>query len=201
MKPDSEIQERIRTLLTEEFERRANEAEARLPSSCVYNHRQPLDSRKQVDGGENAGFNRITRVDHVSLPVVQSIGLCMFGAEDPAHWPGTICEDPVDAKLCPPQAFTPKITREALQEQFTGQIKDLPWVKVNLPEVHALLWVLGSESIPEPSPREVEEPTHELPVLLVLSRWQKFFMWLAGLSRHGVYAVKNDAVRSTGEGP
>ena len=197
MKEDSEVQQRIRTLLTEGFERRVALAEARLPGSCVFNHRQPLDLRKRVDGENNVGFNRITRGGHGALPVVQTIGLCMYGAEDPAHWPGTICEDPVDAKRCPPQAFTPKASRDSIKEEFEAQIRDISWVKVNLPEVYALLWALGTETIPAPTP-PTEEAGQEV-TLVTLSRWAKLLLWLAGLGRRDVLVVeKNNGVRSTG---
>ena len=196
MKPDNEIQERSRQLLTEAFERRVADAEARLPTSCVYNHRQSLDYRKRgTDGDQNPGFNRITDERH--LPVVQTIGLCMYGSEDPATWPGTICEEPVDAERCPPQAFTPKTNRTALQAEFEGQIRDLAWVQANLPEVHALLWVLGPESVPS-APLPEREPAKPV----VLTPWAKFWLWVAGLGRKKVYMLEeSDAVRGVGENP
>jgi hypothetical protein len=89
----------------------------------------------------------------------------MYGSEDPQTWPGTICEDPVDAMRCPPQAFTPRVTPEVVKKEFEEQIKDLDWVKKNLPEVSALLWVLGSEKLPESplAPEAVKEPEPPAP--------------------------------------
>ena len=49
MKTQGDIEDRIRFLLCEELSRRVREAETRLPHLCVYNHRQPLDTRKAVE--------------------------------------------------------------------------------------------------------------------------------------------------------
>ncbi len=183
---ESDIQDRIRKLLDEEFQRRVEASQERLPVCCIYNYRHPIDTRKMLMGEENTEYNRITRGDNrAGLPVMQSVGLCMYGSEDPAKWPGTICEDPVDAMRCPPQAFTPKVTPEVVQKEFEAQIKDADWVKKNLPEVSALLWVLGTEKLPEPPP---PPPPPEDPPLpppsIVLTWWAKFCLWLAGLGKH-----------------
>lgn len=153
MKTEAEVQDHIRLLLDQEFERRAIEAATKLPRRCVHNHRQPLDSRKQVNGEGNEDYNRIVKN---GLPVVQTIGLCMYGSTDPTNWNGTICEDPIDAQRCP--LFTPKVTREEIQQALEGQIRDIEWVKVNLPEVHALLWTLDSNKLPASDPPPPPEP-------------------------------------------
>jgi hypothetical protein len=187
VKDDSDVQNRIRALLDEEFKLRVEASQERLPECCVYNHRQPLDSRKMVHSEENTQYNRITRGDgRGALPVVQSIGLCMYGSETPETWPGTICEDPVDAKRCPPQAFTPKVTPEQVKTDFETQIKEPAWVKKNLPEVNALLWVLGTEKLPEPPAPVEEAPPPAPPAPVTLPRWLRFLLQLAGFGRHRV---------------
>ncbi len=191
MKDDADVQTRIRELLEEEFRLRVEATQERLPVCCVYNHRHNLDSRKMVHGEEHTQYNRITRGDNrAGLPVVQTIGLCMYGSEDPTTWPGTICEDPVDAKRCPPQAFTPKITPEVVKQEFEAQIKDPEWVKKNLAEVNALLWVLGTEKLPE-KPAPIEELPLPAPLVAeqevpigTLSWWERFCLWLGGLGHH-----------------
>jgi hypothetical protein len=183
VKEDAAVQDRIRALLDEEFRLRVEASQERLPECCVFNHRHTLDSRKKVQGDENTLYNRITRGDNrAGLPVVQTIGLCMYGQEHPETWPGTICEDPVDARRCPPQAFTPKVSPETVKSEFEAQIKDLEWVKKNLPEVNALLWVLGTEKLPEPPPPAPEPAPPPEP--LKLAWWQRFFLWLAKLPDH-----------------
>jgi hypothetical protein len=181
MKANSDIQGRIRELLDEELTRRVRLAEERLPRACVYNHRHPLDSRKLLNGEDNPNFNRITRGE--SLPVLQTIGLCMFGSENPETWSGTICEDPIDACRCPPQAFTPRVQRDDVAREFEEKIKDLDWVGKNLPQVCALLWVLEevSPSSNEVAPTEISQeelPTIELPW------WLRLVMWVGGLDRY-----------------
>lgn len=185
----AEIQVRIREILTRELERRVEASVERLPVRCRHNHRQPLDTRKTVQGERNPNHNRITRdvledpgksdvppqVFH--LPVQQTIGLCMYGAEDPTQWKGTVCEDPIDAQRCaeghrPPATFEPLVTREILSDEFHRQIQDSAWVVENLPEVSGLLWVLGTEqaSVPEPAPATVMGAAKQY-------RWWQFWHW------------------------
>lgn len=183
MRNEAEIQDRIRMLLNQEFESRVAAISERLPCRCIYNHRQPLDTRKQVDGEPNENYNRIER--H-GLPVAQTIGLCMFGAERPDEWPGTICEEPIDAQRCPPKAFTPRETKEGVKKTFEANIRDLTWVKENMPEVFALLWALGTEtkppeeSIPPPPPSPTPE-TPSLPPPPPLPWWKRFILKLLSI--------------------
>jgi len=139
VRSESEIQNRIRHLLSEELDRRVSQACARVPYNCIHNHRQPLDLRKEVAGEPNENYNRTS----VSSPV---IGLCMLNSSDPAEWGGTICEDPIDAQRCP--YFDLASTRESISEEFYRQITDLDWVAENMAEVYGLLWALGSETMP-----------------------------------------------------
>jgi hypothetical protein len=140
MRTESEVQDRIRYLLSQELDRRVAEACARLPHNCGHNHKQPLDVRQKIEGRDNPNYNRL---DREKLPV---IGLCMLGAENPSEWKGTICEDPIDAQRCP--YFDATHTKETVQKDFDEQIRDLGWVSENMPEVAGLLWALGSESMP-----------------------------------------------------
>ena len=139
MKTQIEVQDRIRTLLTAEFDRRTRDAERRLPHLCRHNHRQELDPRKQVAGESNDGYNR---VDRTGLPVVQSIGLCGLGMEDAGNWNGDVCDEPIDAKRCP--YFTPTQGKDTILRSFREQVADPVWLQANLPEVHGLLWVLDA---------------------------------------------------------
>ena len=175
LRDGAEIQVRIREILTRELDKRVEASVELLPVRCRHNHRQPLDTRKTVQGERNPGHNRVTRdvpkqaypgVFH--LAVHQTIGLCMYGAEDPTQWQGTVCEDPIDAQRCVkgdrhPAIFEPLATREILSEEFHKQIQDHEWVQENLPEVFGLLWVLGTEqnSVPPPEPEPVLTVTPE----------------------------------------
>ena len=137
MKTQQDVQDKLRALLVAELDRRVVIAHKRLPVRCVHNHRQQLDPRKNMEDEPNPSYNRI---DRRRLPVVNEMGLCMLGSENPEEWPGTICEDPIDAQRCPD--FTPIQTKEEMLAGFTEQLKDAEWVSENLPDVQALLWVL-----------------------------------------------------------
>lgn len=138
VRAQSDIEDRIRLLLCNELTRRVREAETRLPHLCTHNHRQPLDSRKLVEGSPNDGYNRTT--DRHGLPVVQTIGLCMLGAESVEEWPGNICEDPIDAQRCP--YFKPSATKASIFDRYCTQVADVDWVREHMPELYGLLWVL-----------------------------------------------------------
>lgn len=148
MKTADEVRNRVVELLSAELDRRVREASERLPHRCFYNRRQPLDARRRVDGDPNEMFNRISAGAQAgrSLPVVQTIGLCMLGAEDPTQWSGSICEDAIDAKRCPD--FTPVQSKEGLFAEFTKDLQDSEWVQAKLPEVAGLLWVLERMQVP-----------------------------------------------------
>lgn len=141
MRSRAEIEDRIRALLCAELDRRVEEASRRKPHLCKHNHRQPLDVRPIVDGEVNETFNRLT--DKRELPVVQTIGLCLLGAQDPTEWRGDICEDDIDARRCP--YFDPTHTKADILADMTAQIADPAWVQANLPEVAALYWVLDAD--------------------------------------------------------
>ena len=166
MRLESEIQDHIRHLLTLEFERRVEEASSKLPQRCVYNHRHQLDSRKQVEGEVNEAYNKLIS------PELPTIGLCMYGAANPEEWPGNICEDPIDAQRCP--LFTPKETPDMIRAQLEGQIRDIRWVQENLPDVHALLWVIDSDKLPDTTVSSQE-------VVYTLPRWKLFLCRLLGI--------------------
>jgi hypothetical protein len=138
MKAEVEVADRIRWLLSRELQRRVDEARTRLPHLCRHNRQQVLDPREVVDGDPNPLYNRITAAPH--LPVVQTIGLCMYGAESPTTWPGDICEDPIDAQRC--GIFESLQTKDQIFEVFQQEVDDPEWLERNLPEVHELVWVL-----------------------------------------------------------
>jgi len=74
----------------------------------------------------------------------------MLGSSTPEEWKGTVCEDPIDAQRCP--YYDPTVTKAAVEQDFYASLKDQEWLRSNIPEAHALLWVLDrqvrSEDLP-----------------------------------------------------
>lgn len=132
------IRDRIRFLLAEAIEKRVAEVTKRLPRLCKHNYRHGLDTRRQVYGEANESFNRITLAS--GDDVTQNLGLCMLGAENPEEWPGTICEDPVDAQRCP--YFDPIVSKEIIWRDFHAMLQEPELLRAELPEVYGLLWAL-----------------------------------------------------------
>ncbi len=147
MKTTSEIEDRIRYLLAKELERRVKKANERLPHRCIYNIRQPLDTRRTVEDEPNRFYNRITMgVDPEGrpIPVSQTIGLCTYkdySVDSDGQPLLTLCEDPIDAQRCP--VFSPRLTKKMLWDEFVSQIQDLEWLEANLPEVYGLYWAIN----------------------------------------------------------
>jgi hypothetical protein len=156
VKSEAEVRSRLATLLTEEVTARVESLAERLPHKCTHNYRHPLDSRKQVNGEPNEHYNRVSY--ERGLPVLQTVGLCMLGSEQPEEWPGLVCDEPIDAKKCP--YFTPKASREEVLKEVTTQVQDGAWVEKNLPEAHALMWALEDITLPK------------------LPWWGRFLTWL-----------------------
>ena len=157
MRSKSEIRDRVRTLLVQDLDRRVEHATKRLPRSCVHNHRQPLDSRKTVDGDPNEMYNRIS-ADDEGTPVDRTLGLCMLDAESPEDWGGNICEDPIDAQRCP--YFKATVTKESLLAEFTEQLSTPGELEERLPAAAMLLWAI----------EETEAPS--------LPWWKRLWYWL-----------------------
>jgi hypothetical protein len=135
---------RIRFLLVKELEDRVKAARERLPHRCTYNYRQPLDVRRTIDDEPNPNYNRITMGSGPGgrhLPVLQTIGLCMYGVEDITSAAIRICEDPSDAQQCP--LFEPTLNKHQLWTEYAEQIDSPDWLRENMPEVHGLAWALG----------------------------------------------------------
>ncbi len=140
MKTTEEIEARIRALLAQELTLRVAEAAERMPHRCVNNHRQPLDTRRLVDGETNDSYNRVTL--RRSLPVLQTMGLCMLGSDDPEQWQGNICEDQIDAQRCP--VYDPIVKKADILARFYAETQNFAWLEVNLPEIFQLYWVLDT---------------------------------------------------------
>ncbi len=78
--------------------------------------------------------------------MIQTMGLCMFGAENPETWPGNICDDAETARQCP--MFEATVSKAELWVEFQEQIANLEWIRLHLPEVFALVWVLDGTVAP-----------------------------------------------------
>lgn len=139
MKTQNEIEGRLRALLVGELDRRIAEAMKRRPYLCRFNYRHPLDDRKFVEGEPNENYNRITVAPWEPSP--RTIGLCMYGQEDPENWEGNICEDDIDAQRCP--LFRPIKTKAEILAEFEEQLRTPGWIDENMPGVSELAWALG----------------------------------------------------------
>ena len=184
MRSSEEIKRRAKELLNQELERRVAEAQSQVPHNCVHNIRQPLDTRRTVGGEPNPAYNRITAGR--GLPVVQTIGLCGIGVEDPRVWQMNICDEPIDALRCP--VFQSNRERQQIVSEFEALVKDDSWLREHLPEIYSLLWALSGDTLTPKLPEEEEEISPvEIPVTVeeepVLTWWDKFLSKFRGLKK------------------
>jgi len=136
----TEVEARVKGLLVSELNRRVAQAGRRLPTNCKHNHRQPLDTRRLVAGGNpNPNYNKTSGK---KLPV---IGLCMYGS-DSEEWPGNICEDREDALGC--STFNNIHTSNSVYQNF---LEDLSSKKLS-GELLTLFWLLEEDPTPKHLP-------------------------------------------------
>lgn len=180
MKDQTQVEERLRRLVRDALDKHMASFDEKLPHKCHHNHRQPLDHRKTIYGETNPSYNRISagRDDTgAPVPVMQTLGLCMYGASSPNGWKGDICEDPIDAQRCP--VYNPIKTKEALYAEFMSNASSEEWLKENHPECWSLLWVLGvGLAVKLPPPEEPPPPAPSLFSALLgglRSGWQEFW--------------------------
>lgn len=140
MKTRRQIQNRVTEIISQEWSFRLAKAESRIPCNCRYNHRQPLDVRKKIEGTPNPNYNRITQSKRRTLHVDQTLGLCMRGSESVESWSGDICEDPIDAQRC--SIFIPIESKDSVAVSLKRDLGDPDWISENIPELYTLLWVL-----------------------------------------------------------
>lgn len=171
MKDQTQIEERLRRLVREALNFHMASFYVKLPVKCRHNHRQPLDHRKTVYGDKNPTYNRIAvgRDDEgKGLPVMQTLGLCMYGAENPDDWRGDICEDPVDAQRC--SVYNPIVSKKVLYDAFVKGVQSEEWLQKNYPEILGLVWVLGQGVVVGEEPPEEEPPP---PSMKTLGLWRR----------------------------
>lgn len=209
MKSRGDIEARIQSLLVAELDQRVAKANEKLPHHCAHHIRQPLDSRKTIDGEPNPAFNRVS--DDKGLPVAQTIGLCGLGKGDPETWNGTICEDPIDAQNCPHQAFEPIATKEQIWDGLIDQFNDPEWAVENLPEAAALAWVAEEAELVEQTARvvalveqvEVMGETSEVGIYVgpELPWWKRWIFRLLGIKTRQPFLLPEGDDDDTGLSP
>lgn len=95
------------------------------------------------------------------------VGLCMLGAEDPANWPGNICDDDETAEACP--YFENKYNKEYLKQEFELLLADPEILYTKFRDIALLGWVLGEQTS--------MVPISEAPDL---TWWQRMTQWIKG---------------------
>ena len=144
MKPKETVERRLRTLRIRYAKKFILASQKRLHTNCVYNI-----EHSQTNWWSNKRVSESVEMDiaphhSVTLLVIQpeqlSPRLCMYGAEDPAHWPGDICDSDDMSKRC--KWFKPRYTVEQAKQKFFELLQDDKYVYDNFQDVASLQWVL-----------------------------------------------------------
>ena len=139
------------------------ESQARRHRNCQYN----MEHSPTTNGRSSEVVELSLAPREVTTTLVlredQTVRLCMYGSDDPAHWPGDVCDDDDTAKRC--KWFKPKVSSEEAQSEFEGLLADDEWVYENHRDLAALQWALGDRI-----------HRHGLSI------WDRFWLWMASFS-------------------
>lgn len=143
MRTRQEVQDRLKALLSLEINRRLADTRQKQPHTCQYNLRHPLDTRPTVEGAKNPNLNRIVQPG-TRLPVLQTVGLCMYGSgelgSEKGVWPGDICEDVETSRPC--NLYVPMLTSKQAALELRAELEDAEHCRIHYPEIAALIWTL-----------------------------------------------------------
>jgi hypothetical protein len=118
MQDEKAIKRRIKLLRDQYIQETLDHARTKLPHHCKFNYDHALE------GGE-------------------TIGLCMYGAQDPESWPGDICDSEDVSRICP--KFEMLVSSKDLASILDKKMLDPDFLADHVPEIPALLWVLSGE--------------------------------------------------------
>lgn len=71
-----------------------------------------------------------------------TVRLCLYGADNPEEWPGTICTTQDKASDCP--FFEPIKSKDELKDEFESDLEDPTTVAHRYQDIAALQWVTGT---------------------------------------------------------
>jgi len=157
VKTKDEIERRLTKLRTRYAHKHVDLSQQRKHLNCVYNHaHKPNGNPKNLDTELEIAPRK-----QVTLLVIQDeqpIHLCMYGSDDPASWPGNICDDDAISRSC--KMFQPKVSLDQARQEFIDKLSDDEYVFNNYRDMATLQWVLGKR-------------VHEVPLTL----WERFVFW------------------------
>lgn len=105
------IHERIRKLKLKYMKKYLRKYFSRIPHNCRYNHQQ-----KQYKSLTNEVL-----VDFDTLKPI-TVGICLYGSEDPTQWKGDLCFLDETAQKCP--LYQDRYTKKAITTKFEKELKD-----------------------------------------------------------------------------
>ena len=160
VKSKKQVEDRLKKLRVRYARKHMEASQKRCFKNCVHNHAHVPTQTPAVARKDD--FEMVPR-RQVTLVVLQdedpTVHLCMYGASDPATWPGDVCDDDSVARGC--KVFEPRQTADQAKEEFLSSLSDDEHVFNNYRDVATLQWVLG-------------ERVHSMG----LSIWERFLLWL-----------------------
>lgn len=139
MKSKDEIQRRLKKLRFRYAKKCIEHSQRRVYLNCRHNYAQkPLRRTRDTVEIELAP-RQVSTI--VLIQNDQEVSYCMYGAENPATWPGIICDRDDIAKTC--KWFIPKMSTNEAQDQFDERMMDDDYVYETYPDVAALQWVIN----------------------------------------------------------
>lgn len=102
----------------------------------------------------------------IDLPGRESVGVCLYKAEDPAVWNGGACDESISDRATKCHLFQCLNTKDLIRDEFDSFLEkaDRARIAQRYPDMAALLWVLDLEKADVLSDIEDEEDEYVDPV-------------------------------------
>ncbi len=160
MKTRSDVESRLKKLRMRYAHQHVEATQKRCFNNCEFNE---VHAPRHVEYKASLETEYEVAPRHQRTLVImgedRAVHLCMYGATNPATWPGDTCDTDDKAKRCP--MFKPRVSLEQARQEFMEKLSDDKYVFDNFRDVATLQWVLN-------------ERVHEVP----LSLFERFVFWL-----------------------
>lgn len=143
MKGESVIRARLERLRRRYLRHHLLLSQEKRHRNCVHNLNQaPLGSLRASRAGVETSYELAPRNQHTLIVIQEDrpVGICMFGSDSPADWPGDICDSDSVSSSCP--KFRALRSEEEARSDFGALLMDDKLVYERYRDLAALQWVL-----------------------------------------------------------
>ena len=141
MKTHSDIENRLQHLRLRYTQKYVSKSQERCYLNCRFNYKQVPRGTYQKNKSSSVPMASRRNVTLVVIQPEKPIHICMYGSDDPANWPGSICDSDDVAKKC--SWFNPLKNANDARAEFDAKLADDEYIFENHRDIATLQWVLG----------------------------------------------------------